>query len=215
LVLNKHIRNIKTSGAILSSSVVLVNRLVRDIDYANAKVIVEFGLGSGCVTRRILKLMRPDARLISLEINPVFIEAARRIQDPRLTLRHACATELPQILQEEGVGAVDAVVSSLPFSIMDSALVDNILDIACNSLSPKGKFLQYQYSLNQRHRFTERYDDVVVGFTPLNIPPAFIYNCSQWPAGARRRRQTQPVFASLYNAAIVGVGTIVRAIQNY
>ena len=173
-------------------------------------------MGTGCVTRKILRRMRPDARLISLEINPTFIEEARReLQDPRLTLRQACATTLPRILEEEGVEVVDAVVSSLPLSIMDNAAVEQILDVARDSLAPGGKFLQYQYSLNQRHRFSGRYSDVKVGFTALNIPPAFVYDCSQRSAGSTRTVRVRPAFGSLYNSALVGVAMVVRAIQNY
>jgi len=197
------------------SSIFLAERLARGIDYANASVIVEFGLGTGCVTRRILRRMRPDARLISLEINPVFVEEGLRISDPRLTVRHACATTLPHILEDEGIDAVDAVVSSLPLSIMDHAVVERILDVARDSLAPGGRFLQYQYSLSQRHRMRRRYTEVAVGFTLLNIPPAFVYSCSQLEVEARRDLQVRPAFGSLYVATIAAVAVIVRAIQNY
>jgi len=163
----------------MPSSGFLVERLVKGVDFARALVIVEFGMGTGCVTRKILSRMRPDARLISLEINPTFVAEGRRIRDPRLTLWHACATTLPRILEEEGIDAVDAVVSSLPLSIMDDHVVDQILDAARDCLGPGGRFLQYQYSLGQRHRLSHRYSDVAVGFTLLNIPPAFVYQCSQ------------------------------------
>jgi len=39
---------------------------VRGIDFAHARVIVEFGVGTGCVTREILRRMRPDARLVAV-----------------------------------------------------------------------------------------------------------------------------------------------------
>lgn len=178
----KHIKNLRTSGTVMPSSGFLVERLVRGIDFARARVIVELGAGTGCVTRKILSRMRPEARLISLEVNPAFVAEGRRIRDPRLALRYACATTLPRILDEEEIDVVDAVVSSLPLSIMDDAVVDRILDTARDCLGPGGRFLQYQYSLGQRHRLSHRYSDVAVGFTLLNIPPAFVYECSQRPA---------------------------------
>jgi phospholipid N-methyltransferase len=177
-------------------------------------VVVEFGVGTGCVTRKLLRRMRPDARLISLEINPTFVEEGRRIRDPRLTLRHACATTLPRILEEEGVDSVDAVVSSLPLSIMDSDVVDRILDVARDSLGPGGRFFQYQYSLSQRHRLSCRYTDVAVGFTPLNIPPAFVYDCSQRPPGSGPTIRVRPAVGSFYAAALAAVAMTVRALQN-
>jgi phospholipid N-methyltransferase len=50
------------------------------------------------------------------------------------------------------------------------------------ALAPGGKFLQYQYSLKHHAMLQERYDDVQLGFTLANIPPAFVYECTQ---GAR------------------------------
>jgi len=199
---------------LLPSSGFLVDRLVRGIDFANARVIVEFGVGTGCVTRKILGRMRPDARLISLEINPTFIEEARQISDPRLTLLQACATMLPQILEEEGIPFVDAVVSSLPLSIMDDEIVDRILDVARESLGPEGRFFQYQYSLSQRHRLSGRYNDVAVGFTMLNVPPAFVYECSQQQGTLRRRERVPPALGSFYASALAGVAVMVRAYQD-
>ncbi|HSG07170.1 MAG TPA: methyltransferase domain-containing protein [Longimicrobiales bacterium] len=211
----KHIQNIRTSGTILPSSGFLVERLVRGIDFANATLIIEFGVGTGCVTRQILRRMRSDARLISLEINAAFVEEGRRIRDPRLTVHHACATALPRIMEDEGITAVDAVVSSLPLSIMDSPMVDQILDVARDSLAPGGRFLQYQYSLSQRHRLSHRYNDVAVGFTPFNIPPAFVYQCSQEAAGGGRTVKVRPAVGSFYAGALAGVAMIVRAFQNF
>lgn len=214
LHLIKHIQNIRTSGTLLPSSGFLVDRLVRGIDFDHARVIVEFGLGTGCVTRKILRRMRPDARLISLEINPTFVEEGRRIRDPRLTLRHACATMLPQILEEEGITSVDAVVSSLPLSIMDDEVVDQILDVARESLGPEGRFFQYQYSLSQRHRLSGRYNDVAVGFTLLNVPPAFVYECSQQQGTLKRPQRVRPAVGSFYASALAGVAMMVRAYQD-
>jgi hypothetical protein len=109
---------------------------------------------------------------------------------------------------------VDAVVSSLPLSIMDKAVVDHILDVARDSLAPGGRFLQYQYSLSQRHRLSRRYSNVAVGFTLLNIPPAFVYECSQPAGGSSRAVTVRPAFGSFYAATIAAVAMIVRAFQS-
>lgn len=184
------------------------------VDFPRARVVVELGVGTGCVTRALLERMRPDARLISLEINPAFVAEARRdIADPRLTVMEACATALPAILAAEGIGRVDAVVSSLPLSIMDDDAVDRILDAARDALAPGGRFMQYQYSLAQAHRFSERFDDVAVDFTPLNIPPTFVYECtvaSPAPATATRRLRGPASFGSAYAALLAAVALAVR-----
>ena len=212
-VLIKHIKNIRTSGTILPSSGFLVKRLVEGVDFANALDIVELGVGTGCVTRELLRRMRPDARLVSLEINPTFIEECRSIRDPRLTLRQACATTLPAVLEREGIEGVDAVVSSLPLSLMDDDVVDRILDASRASLRPQGRFVQYQYSLSHHPRLTHRYRDVAVGFTLFNVPPAFVYECSQGSARGGVQAGPRAPLASLYAAALAAAAVPVRAYQ--
>ncbi|MGH7689651.1 MAG: class I SAM-dependent methyltransferase, partial [Gemmatimonadaceae bacterium] len=163
----------------MPSSRYLVDRLLRGIDFSRARDIVELGVGTGCVTREILRRMRPDARLLSLEINPEFVAMARqRMPDPRLTLHTACASALPSILADEGIVGVDAVVSSLPLRIMNQDVVDRILDVSRESLHPDGRFHQYQYSLSHYEKLAHRYADVGVRFTFRNTPPAFVYECT-------------------------------------
>lgn len=192
-----------------------MNRLIRGIDFTRARTIVELGVGTGCVTRALLRRMRPDARLVSLELVEEFVEACDCVGDPRFTLRHACATRLPDILAEEGIEGVDAVVSSLPLSIMSPAVVDRILDVARDSLAPHGRFFQYQYSLSQQHRLLARYGDVRVGFTFVNVPPAFVYSCSLRPTHGRAngRRPGRSV-GSFYAAALAWVAMSVRVVQD-
>lgn len=174
----KHIANIRTSGTIIRSSPYLISRLLRRIDFSSARIIVQLGIGTGCITRELLKRMRPDARLVSIEVNEVFVRDCHRIRDRRLTVRHACAGDLRALLDELGIARADHVVSSLPLAIMDDHLVERILAVSERCLEPDGLFLQYQYSLSQRAVLERWFAHVRVGFTLANIPPAFVYECS-------------------------------------
>lgn len=176
--LMKHIVHIRTSGTIVRSSPYLISRLLRRIDFSRARIVVQLGIGTGCITRELLRRLHPEARLVAIEVNAVFVKDCERIHDPRLTVIHACASNLRVLLDELGLGAVDHVVSSLPLAIMDEALVERILRASEQCLAPEGLFLQYQYSLSQRSALERRFGDVRVGFTLANIPPAFVYECS-------------------------------------
>src|SRR5438270_5512934 len=59
-------------GWVLPSSSFLVNEVLKQIDWEQARVVVEYGPGVGAFTTRVLERMRPDAKLIALEINPDF-----------------------------------------------------------------------------------------------------------------------------------------------
>ena len=173
----KHLANIRTSGTIVRSSPYLISRLLRSIDFSQARTVVQLGLGTGCITRELLKRLHPDARLIAIEVNRVFIDDCD-IHDARLILRHACASTVRGLLADLGISQIDYVVSSLPLAIMDDGLVERILSASQSLLTDDGMFVQYQYSLSQRSALERRFRDVRVGFTLANIPPAFVYECS-------------------------------------
>ena len=161
----------------MPSSRFLIDRLLQPIDFAKASVIVQLGIGTGCIMRALLARMNPGCRLICVEVDSAFIEACSGIDDPRVTVAHRCATDLRAVLQIAGVREVDHIVSTVPLSLLDDPTADEILDVAHGCLRPGGKFLQYQYSLNYLQRLTKRYGDVHWGFTLRNVPPAFSYEC--------------------------------------
>lgn len=175
-----HIKHLKTSGTIIRSSPFLINRLLRAIDFDRALTVVQLGVGTGCITRTLLARMRPEARLVAVELNTAFIEQNSDLTDPRLSLVTGCAGDLPQIARELGLGALDYIVSSLPLAIMDDDLVKRILVASNDLLAHNGMFLQYQYSLSQLANMEGHFRDVRVGFSLANIPPAFVYECSPW-----------------------------------
>src|SRR5437588_12298724 len=59
-------------GWVLPSSPFLVDEVLKQVDWDQARVIVEYGPGVGAFTARMLERMRPDAKLIALELNPGF-----------------------------------------------------------------------------------------------------------------------------------------------
>jgi phospholipid N-methyltransferase len=191
-----------------------VGRLIRSLDFSRTLNVVELGMGTGCVTRALLKRMRPDARLISLEINEIFVQQCRSIRDPRLVIRHSCASLLPQLLEEEGLEEVDVVVSSLPLALMNDEVVDRIVEASSVSLRPGGSFLQYQYSLKHLPTLNRHYSDVRIGFMPYNVPPAFVLECSDDAGADRRESRSRPWVAWLYAGMLSAVSLGVRALQD-
>ena len=173
----KLIKSIRTSGTITPSSRVLVNRLLAPIDFEIANCIVELGPGNGCVTRALLMRMRPDARLICLEVNNDFVAELNDLNDPRLHVYNACASSIRPILDELAIQQVDHVVSSLPLALLDDAMVQNILRVVGMNLRDGGKFLQYQYSLKNYNDVKPIFKNVKLKFTLRNMPPAFVYEC--------------------------------------
>src|SRR2546421_6224315 len=82
-------------GWMLPSSPFVVDKVLRQVDWEKARVIVEYGPGIGTFTTEVLRRMRPDATLIALEINADFLQyLLASIQDPRLRLVQESAEEV-------------------------------------------------------------------------------------------------------------------------
>ncbi|MCY4263922.1 MAG: ribosomal RNA adenine dimethylase [Gammaproteobacteria bacterium] len=173
----KLIKNIRTSGTITPSSRVLIERLLRPIDFDRAQCLVELGPGNGCVTRTILQRLRDDGKLICLELDGEFARRLQSVADPRLHVVNACASSIDSILSELEINEVDHVVSSLPLALIDNAVVQDILTNVGSKLREGGRFLQYQYSLASYGDVKPLFKEVKLDFTLRNMPPAFVYEC--------------------------------------
>lgn len=171
------IKSFRTSGTVTPSSPALIRELLAPIDFAKTRYLVELGPGNGCVTEALLRRMREDAVLVSLELNSEFAAQLSRIPDSRLRVVNDCASNLRAILDDHAIPTVDYVVSSLPLALIDEELVGSILTSVSNILVPGGRFSQYQYSLKNYADLKPCFSDVKLRFTLRNVPPAFVYEC--------------------------------------
>lgn len=168
----------KMVGAMAPSSRFLAQKMLKDIDFAAAKVIVELGPGTGVFTDKIVELMRPDAVLLVFELNDHFMEQLRnRYTDPRVRLIHDSAEKIQEYLDKEGLRHADVVVSSLPLANFPKELRDSILSAADDALVENGHYVQFQYSLQSKKQIKKTFKKMQIRFTPLNFPPAFVYAC--------------------------------------
>ncbi len=169
------LKNFRATGAIAKASPALVKRLVEPVTGHQPLNIVELGPGEGCVTRALLQRLHPASRLTVFEINEAFVERLRTMEDPRLGVHAHGAERLTEIIQP---GTVDFVVSSLPLSMIPQEVKEEILRQSQAVLRPGGKFLQYQYALQDYSLLKGYFNRVNVSFTLANMPPAFVYSCS-------------------------------------
>jgi len=167
-------------GGLLPSSPFLVEEVLRQVDWEEARTIVEYGPGLGSFTRRILQKMRPDARLIALEINKDFARSLRKsIQDPRFHLVQESATEIDSVLARLEHPHADYVVSGIPFSAMPHSTRDRIVRKTHAVLRPRGSFLVYQVSGAVLPYLERVFGNVAHDFELLNIVPARMFYCAR------------------------------------
>lgn len=172
-------KNKSEVGAIAPSSKRLGDKMYGDIDFFDSKCIVEFGPGTGVFTLEVLKNIRKDAKLIVFETNEAFYNNLKEsIKDDRLVLINDSAELLKKYLNDYGFNKADYIISSLPLTVFNKELKNNILDESVKCLNNGGEFIQFQYSLNALKLLKSKFKNVDLKFTLLNIPPAFVYRCS-------------------------------------
>ena len=89
----------KMLGSLIPSSRFLVNHVLREVDWARARVFLEYGPGVGTFTTEILRLMRPDAVLIVLETNADFVRYVRNRIWPDREYEQAIHREAIRLLE--------------------------------------------------------------------------------------------------------------------
>jgi phospholipid N-methyltransferase len=165
-------------GSLIPSSRFLVSRLLRQVNWRAAEVIVEYGPGVGVFTAQILRRMRPDATLVVFETNGDFVEFLRRaLPDRRLHVIHGSAAEIGTVLAQLGLTHVDYIISGIPYSTMPAQVRDAILQESHAALGAQGHFLVYQFSRAALPHLRRIFSRVELDFEPLNILPASLFLC--------------------------------------
>lgn len=174
------IDNPRQTGSIIQSSPFLVSELIRPVNFNEARFIVEFGAGTGVVTKKILQKMSPNATLLCFEINKELCkELKKKIKDPRLKIINDGAEKLERYLKRYGIKEVDYIISELPLVVLPKKIKEGILKQVTTYLKNGGQYIQFQYSLVSRKKFKEIFSQMEVRFTLLNLPPAFVYVCTK------------------------------------
>lgn len=164
-------------GSVIPSSRFLEQRVLKAAGIGSARTVVELGSGTGGTTRAILQALSPQARLLSIEINPRFHRLVSGIDDPRLIAHLGSACDLEGILGRYGLGAPDVVISGIPFSTMSTHLGSQVLAAISALLAPNGRFVAYQWSNRVASLCRPYLGRERMALELLNIPPMRVY---QW-----------------------------------
>src|SRR6266851_6404518 len=171
-------RHPRMLGSIVPSSRFLIKQLLEPIDWARARVIVEYGPGVGGITAEILRRMSPDASLIVIETNPEFVSFLRSsTEDERLHVVEASAESVVEVLRQHGHERASYIISGIPFSTISARVRERILRRTCSVLEPHGSFLVYQFSTRVLQDLERIFRYVRHQFEPLNVLPAHLFFC--------------------------------------
>jgi phospholipid N-methyltransferase len=163
-------------GAVWPTSRWAVRDLLDMGDIPGARTVVEFGVGTGVYTEEILKRLHPEGTFLAFEIEPDLASAvAARLRDPRLRVINDSAEHVDDYLEGE---KADYIVSSVPFTSLPADVRRSLLEAARGALAPDGQMLVLQYSTTVLTDLERTFTRIRRRFSPLNVPPAFLFACS-------------------------------------
>ncbi|MEV6879905.1 methyltransferase domain-containing protein [Amycolatopsis sp. NPDC051128] len=195
-ITREFLRHPMLTGAIAPSSPRLAETMTAGLGLERAANVAELGPGTGVFTEAILALLRPEARLTAVEINPRFAGELRS-RFPQVDV----VTGSAECFALEGV---DVVVSGLPWTAMTANRQERILDALTAALAPNGRFTTFAYAHAawtppaRRFAASLRSRFAVVERTPVvwgNLSPAFVYRAAL-PVAVGRIPHGQPAAAT-------------------
>ena len=163
-------------GSIIPSSRAVIDRMLAPVDWANTRLMVEYGPGVGTFTRPILERLAPDATLVAIDTNPDFCDYLKRsIPDSRLQIVNGSAADVNEILGQLGFDKADYAISGLPFTTLPTGVGPAIAKATAEALKPGGSFLVYQFRPKVRSIVEPFFDRVDQAFEFWNVPPAQLW----------------------------------------
>lgn len=101
-------------------------------------MVVELGPGTGAISEAIRERLAPGSRQLAVEIDPGMVAHLRRAR-PWLDVLQGDAARLGALLGERGVSRVDAVISTLPWTLFPNDAQEAILGEVGRVLRPTGR----------------------------------------------------------------------------
>lgn len=181
--LKQLIREPGNTGAVLRSSRELADCMSKMAQVDQAGLVIEYGPGTGAITRSIVQQASNESKVICLEINDNFVEYLQQ-EFPDLDVRNDSATAVRKHIADLGHDTCDAIVSGLPFANFDDELQIEILEETFEALAPGGKFVTFAYitgiNLPKGRQFQKNLVKQFNSFetSPLiwkNFPPAYVF----------------------------------------
>ena len=174
-------------GTCFTSSKPLARKMVEGLGIERARNVVELGPGPGPVTAEILSRLPAGARFLAIEQNPA-LAAVLRERFPGLRIAIDDAANIERLCRRAGIapGAVDCIVSGVPFLLLEPPAQRRLLAAIAAVLKPGGMFSQVTYGaeglMPKARRFRALLESLFphvrrIGPVLTNVPPAFVYKC--------------------------------------
>lgn len=168
--LNTALEDYRHVGSLFPSSSHAARSVAKHLE-PGYRDVVEYGPGSGSITRELLARLNPQGRLTAIEINRRFLSVLGNWRDPRLSLVEGDVVGLSDRLYNLFPEGLDAVVSGIPFSLMSGEDRERVIRNTRRALRPGGKFIVYQVSGSLCPSLRRHFGPVETFLELRNFPP--------------------------------------------
>lgn len=150
--LSQCITNPRNVGAVLPSSKFLAEKMMENINFENAKYIIEYVPGTGVFTEKLLKKRNSNTTLMLVENNREFYLMLKEKfkKEKNLFIVWGSAENIDEYLKNFSIPYADYIVSGLPFASLPQNVSDEILLTTTKILKKDGVFITFQYTKFKR-----------------------------------------------------------------
>ncbi len=183
--LNAALRDPSMVGAVTPTSPQVAATMAQVVPTTGKPVVVELGAGTGSMSGIIRDRLPTGSRHVAIELSEPMVEHLRA-HKPWLEVIHGDAADLSSLLDQAGITQADAVISSIPWSLLPAETQANILEQITDVLAPCGAFTAVSYlhvalwtarAQRFRRRLDSTFDEVITSTTWRNAPPAMNFIC--------------------------------------
>jgi phosphatidylethanolamine/phosphatidyl-N-methylethanolamine N-methyltransferase len=167
-------------GSITPSGPGLQKLVQKHTKCGSDEIVVEFGAGTGPITKAFLEMGIPGDRLYSFEIDDQMAEFLRG-HFPDVNIVHGDCRQVDKHIPAEFIGKVGTLLVGIPMLTLPMAVQKEVVAAIFRVLPKGGRFILYTYSLvSPLNRDALGLKGERLGSTFGNIPPASVW--AYWKA---------------------------------
>lgn len=171
-------------GAATPTTAAVAATVGQVVPTTGAPVVVELGPGTGSLSDGIHARLPEGARHVGIELGAELVEHLR-VHKPWLEVVHGDACDLTALLDKLHIDAPDAIISSIPWSLLPADAQEHTLRQVAEVLPSHGVFTALTYLPAERSaggkQFRElldgTFDEVLTTTTWRCVPPILHYIC--------------------------------------
>jgi phospholipid N-methyltransferase len=180
--LGTFVRNPRSVGAVWPSSPRLARALAGGLAIRNGDTVVEYGPGTGPMTRVIAPQLHDPHGYLGIERDAGF-HARLCATFPALAFHHGSVEDVEAVLAARHLARPRYIISGLPFASLPAAVQERVVHATHRVLRDDGEFRTFQYVHAWHMRAARRFRDAMKELFSRqersravlgNLPPAYV-----------------------------------------